>query len=105
MPATPPTTIVTTEASTPKIPPVNQSGPEKTGCSRPGVAARPETAEAKIPCCVKFQAKWIPIGSHRRPVTHKGGCQGDPARKHDGDGAENRGVWIEEVIPTEDHRG
>ena len=55
----------------PKAPPVSQSGPEKVERRIPDSVPLPETAEPKIPACVKFPAKWIPMGSQRRRVSMK----------------------------------
>lgn len=42
----------TTDDSTPNLPPVNRSGPDSTGDSKPGGIALPDTAPEKIPAYV-----------------------------------------------------
>ena len=49
--------IVARAASTPKAPPVNQSGPMRGERSSPCPASLPESAEPPIPDCMRFIAK------------------------------------------------
>jgi hypothetical protein len=68
IPATAQTANATTDASAPKLPPVSQSGPTILDRRRP-LLALPETATEKTPPCVKFQAMWMFMQSHRRLVS------------------------------------
>lgn len=60
-------TTVMTDASGPKAPPVISSGPQTVGSNTLAVFADPETLKPNTFPWVKFQAQWIPMGSHREP--------------------------------------
>jgi hypothetical protein len=57
------------EASRPKFPPVSSSGPLSVAFNTPCETPLPDTLPEKIESCVKFQAMWNPMLSHRRRVS------------------------------------
>lgn len=70
-------TTVMTDASGPKAPPVISSGPQTVGSNTLAVFAEPETLKPNTFPWVKFQAQWIPMGSHREPEYLKAPPQQD----------------------------